>query len=85
MMRIPMTIPAEASLKISTVPWPKIALQQRRHEGQREVAEHDSGDAGEDLEHRFEEVANPGRGVLGEVDGRGQTYRERHQHRDRRS
>ena len=59
--------------------------EQRGHEGQREVAKHDSGDAGQDLENRFEEVANPGRRVLGEIDGRGQADRKRHQHGDRRS
>ncbi len=61
---------------------PEIA-QQRRHEGEREVAEDDRRDAREDLERRLQDPARAGRRVLAQVDRGAQPERHRDCARDR--
>ena len=55
----------------------QVIAQQRRHEGEREVAEHDRRDPGQDLECRLHRSCAPAVGVLRSVDGRTDRLAER--------
>src|SRR5690606_35527766 len=61
---------------------PEDRTQDRGHERDGEEAVDDGGDPHQDLEHRLEDRPHPAAGVLGEVDGRGESDRDRHQHGD---
>src|SRR5215213_5108565 len=56
--------------------------EERGDEREREVPVYHRRYAGQDLERRLEPLPQAPRGVLAEVDGREQAYRERHGHRD---
>ncbi len=83
---MPITSPAPSALSDATSSPNDSpdAAQDRTDRERREVAVHDGGDAGEDLEHRLRVGAQTRARVLGQVDRRHQPDRNRDQHRDPR-
>ena len=58
---------------------PERAEDVGREEREREVAEHDRRDAGQQLEDRLDDLAHPRGRVLGQVDRAQQAERDRHE------